>query len=199
MKRKIGFFGGTFDPIHFGHLNLAIQILESCELDEIHFCPANFSPSKENKKPVAANSHRRAMTLLALSPIKAFSLIDLELNRSGPSFTIDTIREISRVHPQVEYRLILGENSLAHLSKWKEIEQLFALAPPLIGIWGKNIIMDDGLSREMKQIIMKEKIPISIMDISSTLVRERLKLRKYCGHLVPLKVLDYIYQHDLYA
>jgi len=167
MKKSVGFFGGSFDPIHFGHITLAVQLMESHKLDEILFCPAFCSPFKKSTPPVASGKHRLAMLKLALD-IPQFKITTIELDQAGPSYTIDTIRAL-----QIEgVRLILSEEAAAHLSKWKDTEQLLRLAPPLIG---------------------PREVPISSTDI-----RARLKKKLYCGHLVPAKVLEYIHKHRLY-
>jgi nicotinate-nucleotide adenylyltransferase len=139
-----GFFGGSFDPIHFGHISLAVRLLEEHKLEEILFCPAFYSPFKTRVPPVASSKDRLEMLKLALDHPK-FKIVTLELERGGPSYTIDTIRALK----MQGLRLILSEESAAFFSKWKEAEELVRLAPPLIG------------SRE---------IPVS-----STEIRERLK------------------------
>lgn len=196
--RKIGFFGGSFDPIHFGHLNLAIQIAEKHKLDQVLFCPAHFSPHKNEEQPMASNNHRKEMVLQAIAPIKSFSLLDYELNRPGPSFTIDTIRMLSQAEPGNQFFLILGEDALSSLYLWKDVENLLQLAHPLIGSRLRNLEPVEGLSNGSRQRIEKGMTPISLMEISSTTIRERLRQKKYCGHLVPHNVLNYILKYELY-
>lgn len=164
----IGFFGGSFDPIHFGHIALAVQLLEEYSLQQILFCPAFCSPFKKGKPPQASPQHRLAMLKLALDH-PAFAMTAIELDRGGLSYTIDTIRALDLKEP----RLILSEESADHFNQWKEVRALAHLAPPLIG------------SRTV--------------DVSSTEIRDRLRRRLYCGHLVPAKVLEYIQQHSLYS
>jgi nicotinate-nucleotide adenylyltransferase len=164
---KVGFFGGSFDPIHFGHIALAVQLMETHKLDEILFCPAFCSPFKLESPPVASPKQRLAMLKLALE-LPQFKICSLEIDRGGPSYTIDTIRElgIKGLH------LLLSDEAAAHLGKWKESEELVRLAPPLIG-------------------------PRKI-EISSTEIRNRLKKNLYCGHLVPAIVLDFIHKERIY-
>lgn len=198
MKR-IAFFGGTFDPIHFGHVNLAIQMAEIHRLDEIIFCPANYSPHKEHDQPVAENKDRKAMVALAIAPIRSFSLIEYELNLEGPSYTIHTMQRLVKSHPGAHFFLLLGEDALERLKEWKEIETLLSLASPLIGSRsGKSDYDFSTFSLRDQKAIQKGITPISIMEISSTNIRERLRQKKYCGHLAPGAVLDYIYKHALY-
>ena len=197
--KKVGFFGGTFDPIHLGHINLAICILEHYHLDEVLFCPASLSPHKIAEEPTASKQQRREMVELAIRPIEAFTCLEAELFREGPSYTIDTIRALKHAHPSVEYHLILGEDSLERLSEWREIEELIAIAPPLIG--NRTANLSEGfhhLPSKIKKAVQKGMTPIPVMDISSTELRQRLKEGKYCGHLLPAEVANYIKEYRLY-
>lgn len=195
MKR-IGFFGGTFDPIHFGHLNLAINILEKHHLDHIFFSPANFSPTKGDALPISPNWARKEMTQMAIEDIPQFSLLTLEMEREGPSYTIDTIKELIQQDPRAEFHLILGEDVLEGLPRWKQVEELLNIAPPLTGTRpGAKL---PTLPLLIREAVDKGKTDIASMDISSTDLRERLIQKKYCGHLIPAKVLDYIHTHELY-
>lgn len=201
--QKIGFFGGTFDPIHFGHLNLAIQIMEIHRLDQVWICPAYRSPHKKEDPAPVLEEHRLAMLALAISPLNRFKLLDVELNRPGPSYTIDTIRFLLQEAKQQgavpHMHLILGEDALEGLSAWKEVEELVKLAPPLIGSRQAGQISSPIFhSPALEQVIQKGRTSISMMEISSTLVRKRLEKRLYCGHLVPDSVLEYIYKNKLY-
>lgn len=167
--KKIGFFGGSFDPIHFGHISLAIHLLEKYSLEQILFCPAAVSPFKTDKPPRASDKHRIEMLKLALD-LPQFKISTLEIDRGGTSFTIDTIRSLGKEN---ELHLLLSDEAAKNLEEWKEAEELKKLAPPLIG----------PRTRE----------------ISSTNIRERLQKKLYCGHLVPLKALDYIQANELYS
>lgn len=171
MKKKIiGFFGGTFDPIHFGHIALAVELLEAHHLDQILFCPVYCSPFKTKTPPIATPEERVAMLKLALDHPQ-FAISTAEIERPGSSYTIDTIRALRQEGS--EYRLLLSEEAAPHLDQWKEIQELIRLAPPLIGP--------------------------RVRTISSTEIRARLKKKLYCGHLVPGKVLDYIKANHLYS
>lgn len=196
QERRVGFFGGTFDPIHFGHLNLAIEILEKCSLDQILFCPALLSPEKGDRHPTATPLARKEMVTLAIEPIPEFSLIDLELDREGPSYTIDTIKALIEMHPATSFHLLLGEDMLAGLPEWKAVEELVKLAPPLVG--SRSHHNQKSLPEPLASIIQQGEVLISPMEISSTEVRRRLEQKKYCGHLIPAKVLDYIEASGLY-
>jgi nicotinate-nucleotide adenylyltransferase len=197
--KKIGFFGGTFDPIHYGHIHLALSMLEMNKVDEILFCPAQCSPFKTKEEPIAASEHRKKMIELAIAPIKNFNLIPDELDRPAPSYTIDTVRDLLKRHPYSQMHLILGEDAIETLPSWKEIEELIILAPPLIGTRnGKEKKSFHFLPPLLHAAIEKGSVQIPVMEISSTWIRKRLKMNQYCGHLLPPKVLDYIYEYDLY-
>jgi nicotinate-nucleotide adenylyltransferase len=198
--KKVGFFGGTFDPIHFGHLNLAIQLMETQHLDEVLFCPAALSPLKTDQPPEAMKLHRKNMVSLAIEPIAGFKLIAHELEKETPSYTIDTLRYLMQLQKDVtEWHLILGEDTLIHFSLWKEPETLISLAPPLIGSRTGESVSLNALPPFLKEILKKRMVKIPLMDVSSTDLRERLQHNRYCGHLLPAKVLDYIHQNQLYS
>lgn len=199
MADHIGFFGGSFDPIHFGHLHLALSMLESHGLDQVWFVSAHISPHKLQEPPMAGDSDRLEMVRLALLPFDKFVLRDDEIQRKGSSFTIDTVKTLLQSHPNKKFFLLLGDDALAGLPRWKEVMELLSLAPPLSGsrcISGPSVIT--SFSPELKRVVEKGWTDIPILDISSTYLRNRLKKRLYCGHLVPDKVLEYIYKKELY-
>ena len=185
---KIGIFGGTFDPVHLGHLNLAISLKELCNLDEVLFVPTGLSPFKENAPPAVSPEHRLAMLKLAIGQIQGFRIIDWELNQQGPSYTIDTLRRLSQEGAH-ELHLLLSDDQVSSFYLWKEADELARLAPPLIGT---------RLGSDALEIPQAKKIKTPIFEVSSTLIRERLNKKMYCGHLLPSSVLDYIAQHKIY-
>lgn len=195
-KRRIGFFGGTFDPLHHGHLNLAISLLEAHQLDQILFTPTNYSPAKETQPPHASKEARTQIVKRAIEEIPDCTLCDLEVKREGPSYTIETIQQLYERNGDVQYFLILGEDMVEGLPAWKDIEKLVELAPPLVGtrVQAEEI----SLPFFLKVVVEEGRTPISVMEISSTTLRERLKNNMYCGHLIPAKVLDFIESKSLY-
>ena len=184
-----GIFGGSFDPLHFGHLFLSLQIAEAHQLDRVLVCPAFCSPFKSAAPPIANPHHRLAMVKLAVADIPGFETISIEIDRGGPSYTIDTIRAL----PTDQYRLILSEEAAMGFHNWKGAEELLHAAPPLIGC-RRGFKLEGPLRQELEKGLTLTRS----MDISSTHIRERLSEKLYCGHLVPAQVLEYIYSCGLY-
>ena len=194
MTKAVGFFGGTFDPIHWGHLHLAMNLMERGKLNEVWFCPAYISPHK-TEILTAESKHRFKMVELAVSDITSFKVLDDEIKRPGPSYTFDTLKYLTSQHPDVKFHLLLGEDSLSKFNDWHRVEELVEMAPPMIGSrHGINAFASDLV----RKIIDTGTIRTPIIEISSTEIRERLMKGLYCGHLIPKKVLDYIYQNRLY-
>ena len=194
MKKKIiGFFGGSFDPIHFGHINLALEMVEKHNLDEVIFCPAFCSPFKSAAPPFASPEHRLAMIRLALTPIQRFRVTPIEIERGGPSYTIDTLKALVK---EGDFRLILSDEAVARFDQWKDASELIRLAPPLIGTRREPFAAGYGAVGEA---LRKGITQTRLFEISSTEVRDRIKKNLYCGHLVPDIVLDYIASHRLYS
>ena len=193
--KKIGFFGGTFDPIHIGHLNLAMRVMELKGLDQVLFCPANVSPTKGATPPEAAANHRFNMLQLALEDVPNCDPYDGEIQRPPPSFSIDTLQEIKG-----NLHLIVAEDTACGFGEWKDIDRLLEIAPPFVGVrHGFDTKKLNQLSETIKFKVQQGMCKIPSMDISSSEIRGRLKKRLYCGHLVQGKVLDYIHQNTIYS
>ena len=190
--KKIGLYCGTFDPIHFGHINLALEIFENGGFDKIFFCPANIPPNKINNPPKASPEDRLKMVEIALKELPFFEVCDFEVERGGVSYTIDTVKSLKKKYGD-ELRLIVATDFLDGFSLWKDYEEILKLAPPVIGV-------RKGYDRRLaeKSAFYKDIVETKILEISSTDIRRRLKEKLYCFHLLPVKVLDYIYKHDLY-
>ena len=199
---SIGFFGGSFDPIHFGHIHLALSILEKFHLDQIVFCPTFISPFKQEARSFVAGDHRLEMIKRAINPLPFFTSYDYEIVKEGTSYTIDTIKhfknEMEKQHLSVQIHLILGDDMLEGLPRWKSVNELLSLANPIVGCRKGDFSLPENLLESTKHIIKERCVEIPIMDISSTVVRQRLKKGEYCGHLVPQETLEYIHQYNLY-
>ena len=192
--KTIGVYGGSFDPVHFGHLNLALELMERCGLDEVLFCPVYCSPFKLAQPPVASPEHRLQMLRLVLADVPRCRVTAIEIERKGPSYTVDTIRSLSRTDG-IRCRLLLSEETAGHFHLWKEPEEILRLAPPLIGTRSGGQLLSTS---PLKNQLLPALVPTPLFDIQSTHIRERLKQKLYCGHLIPHKALDYIHKHELY-
>ena len=193
--KKIGFFGGSFDPIHLGHINLAVRIMEKKKLDQVLFCPANISPTKESAPPIASPRDRMKMVELALEDVPDCDPYDVEIHRDPPSYTMETLKGI-----EGELYLIVAQDTAYRFMEWKDIEEVLDIAPPLIGVrHGFDQKKISGFPLKIQEKLRTGMCNIPAMDISSTEIRKRLKKRLYCGHLLQGKVLDYIHQNTIYS
>lgn len=192
-----GYLGGSFDPIHNGHLHLALELFEKHQLDEIFFCPTSQSPHKKQTPPRASKEHRRAMVTAAIAPFPKFTLLDYELQKTDVCYTIETMQTLVQENPKVHYFLLLGEDAALSLSTWKEAEELVQLAAPLVGSREKEFLSE--VHPPFAKLLKKGWTAIPRLEISSTWVRSRIEQGKYVGHLVPGKVWDYIQAHQLYS
>lgn len=200
-KKKIGFLGGTFDPIHHGHLSLALEVLEKRKLDEIWFCPTSISPFKLNNFPASIN-HRLNMVELAIKPFKQFKVIDIEANNNGPSFSYETLVKLNKKFPHFSFSLILSDDHLATFNQWHEIKKILdefelVLAKRSLTTHTPqelNLFKENYLNR----LVIDAIIDVRTLEISSTMIRGRLKNKLHIDPFVPSIVLDYICKNKLY-
>lgn len=194
-KQKVGLFGGSFDPFHFGHLNLVLNLLEHAPLDQVFLCPAK---STRFKAPHTSMEHRVHMLQLVIEEIPSLTLLDWEVQMQKP-YTIDTVKRLKK-NREIDLFLLLGEDLLPNLHLWNQVEELLHLATPLVS--SRFVIpqeMDLKLSTQAEAKVKSGFIKIPVMEISGKMVRERLQQRKICTHLVPAKILDYIQVNHLYS
>lgn len=183
MGRKIGIFGGSFDPVHLGHVAVVVHLLEAHHLDIVYIVPAKKNPHKVDAPQEA--KHRLAMLKKAFATVPKCQILDLELKRKEPSYTIDTVRfliEKEKIGAHDCLYLLLGEDQLPLLHTWKEADLLQTLCKPLIARRGTSSLVSDT----------------PYFDISATMIRTRLKKKKYCGHLLHKDVYNYIQKQKLY-
>lgn len=202
MHKKIGLLGGTFDPIHFGHINLAIELKEKRQLDEVWFIPAHVNPHKTDSMPASAE-HRKNMLQLAIQGCPGFLINEIEMHRSPPSYTIDTIRALLaddvNTPQQRQYYLLMGEDALCNFAQWHQPEEIVRLVPLLIG----SRFLEHPCDQLSDQPLIREAVKkgwtkTHMMDISGTELRLRIAQGGYCGHLLPVSVLAYIRENQLY-
>ncbi len=197
---RIGIFGGTFDPVHMAHLLLAEQCREQCALDQIWFVPAGNPPHKEGIE-ITSGKLRQEMLEFAIAGNSAFVVKDLELNREGPSYTVDTIRQLKESQPGDEFFLIVGADSVRDLPTWREPESILNLVT-LIGVNRPDISLPDLTEFTQKS----GKTPISKIrwvtipgtDISSTDIRLRIHENRSVRYMTPRAVEVYIHNNRLY-
>jgi len=189
--KKIGFFGGSFDPIHFGHINLALEVLEKNYVDEILITPAFVSPHKVKNPPEASGEDRLKMIEIAIRDIKKISIFKWELKRKKISYTIDTLRELKKDFSDI--KLILDLETFEDFESWKDYKEILKIADLLIGCRSSNDIL-----KKFQKIENKDFINIKFLDIKSTYIRDRIKKNLYCQHLTHKEILDYIFENNLY-
>ena len=197
---KIGVMGGTFDPIHKGHVIVAEEVRTRLSLAEVLFVPAG-QPWLNKTGAISAAEHRVQMVRLAIADKPYFRLTTMEVERAGPSYTIDTITELkTQLEPGDELFFILGWDSLAQLPQWRQPRQLVKLCR-LVAVPRPGCSLPDldslsavipGLSR---RVIILDKPEV---DIGATEIRKRVAQGLSIDHLVPEPVAEYIRKHQLY-
>lgn len=202
MGTRIGIFGGSFDPIHLGHLLLAELCCESLQLDQVRFLVANVSPFKTDQQP-ASNKDRIEMVMLAIGGNPKFEIDTREIDRGGVSYTIDSVRSISVELPGAELFLLMGADALADIAKWREPVELFRLATP-------SVIARGGVGEPPWEVlqpyinptkmveILKSKVTAPQIEISSNDLRERCRRGKSIRYQVPSAVEIFIRERQLY-
>lgn len=198
--KKVAIFGGTFDPIHLGHINVAISLKDHFSLDHVLFVPACVNPHKRHAK-MASCLDRAKMVKLAIKDLPWASLEMCELNRAPPSYMIDTILELKkkRKWQNCQFYLLMGQDVLPNLHLWKDYELLFEQARPLVAIRScDSVSLDEKLSKSASKIVQDGMVKTPIFDISASDIRCRIKKGLYVGHLLPHLVHQYINKLSLY-
>ncbi len=190
--RRVGLFGGSFDPVHSAHVALARLALTQLGLDEVRWIPAG-QPWQKTRKLTAA-SDREAMVRLAIAGEPRFVLDRIELRRPGVSYTLDTVRELSAAEPGIEWVLILGQDQYATLHTWRDWREL--LAKVTLAVANRP----DVKLAVNPQVVVEphHSLTLPMMDISSTELRRRIAAGESIAGLVPDTVASYIEQHGLY-
>jgi nicotinate-nucleotide adenylyltransferase len=189
---KIGIFGGTFDPIHLGHLITAQSVKELRDLEKIIFIPAFISPHKSSAK-TSSPEDRLNMIKLAVDGISFFDYSDIEVKKGGVSFTVDTLRELNKKYSELEF--IIGYDNIFTFHTWKEPDEIFELAK-IIVLKRKSSHPPQFEDKYYKQAVFVQTRGI---EISATDIRERVKNGMPINFLVPPAVMEYIYKHNLYV
>ncbi len=199
---RIGIFGGSFDPVHYGHLILADVARETAGLDRVLFVPAARSPLKPDP-PVARDRQRLEMLGLALAGNPAFETSDIELQRDGISYTVDTLESLRQDHPESELFLLIGADSLEQFYLWKDPRRICELAIPLVaarhGSTADLGLLAPLVDQPRMEQIEKFAFEFPRVEISSTRLRERLATGKSIRYRLPRSVESYIENAKLYA
>ena len=220
--KKIGLLGGTFDPVHNGHLHLAEQAQRFFNLEKVVFIPAYRSPHKLALEPVSCE-HRLSMLTLALEGLPRFSIDKMEINKNEVSYTIETLKELQLNHPEWNMFLILGADAFQDIDTWKQCSQLLDFCNILVGTRpGAELQVSDSVKKKLTlstsatndratSSAMDVKVfknlekgtgvtffQISPLDISSKEIRQRIHSEDLVKNLLPPSVDHYIMQHRLY-
>ena len=191
--RRIGVMGGTFDPIHHGHLVAASEVGHFFALDEVIFVPTGQPWQKEGRK-VSAAEDRYLMTVIATASNPRFSVSRADVDRDGPTFTIDTLRDLRAARgPDVELFFITGADALARMMSWRDSDELFKLAHFVGCTRPGHRLSTAGLPAEGVSLI-----EIPALAISSTTCRERVRAGEPIWYLVPDGIVQYISKRGLY-
>lgn len=197
-RRKIAIFGGTFDPIHLGHLISAEQCRDQAGLDELWFMPAARPPHKREQPP-SPYERRAEMLALAIAGHPSFRVATQEKDRPGPSFTADTLQELTTAHPDVDWHFVLGADSLVDLPGWREPQRIVALATLLVVARpGSMTASAEEVARAVGAPVRLQVVASPLIGISSTNIRERVGAGRSVRYLVPRPVECYVEEKGLY-
>ena len=195
--KKIGLFGGTFNPVHNGHLNLLRQVQAQMQFDELLLIPSHLPPHKE-ASDLASGKDRLQMLALAVEDIPEAGVCDIELHKSGKSYTIETLKKLRRLFPTAELYFIVGTDMLLTFDEWKQWRDILKLAYLVAsgrdeGEYERLCEKAQKLDRERIIVLKTQPFPLS-----STEIRRKLKAGEDVAELLPPKVLRYIEQKGLY-
>jgi nicotinate-nucleotide adenylyltransferase len=191
---KIGLFGGTFNPPHTGHLIVVESVRDQLRLDKVLFIPSAQPPNKRD--PAIAPAHDRLqMTLFAVETNSDFEVSDVEVNRGGMSYSIDTVLALGALHPSDELSLIIGSDNLLEFDTWKDPTEILARVD-LVAMSRPGTPIPDAKNKFVRAARF---VNVPSIGISSTDIRRRVKLGRSIRYLVPRSVEDYIYSRHLYS
>ena len=199
-KKRFGIMGGTFDPIHYGHLVIANEVLDKYNMDKIIFIPAGNPPHK--KGPRASSWDRFLMTNIATLSNDRFIVSDIEIKSSEKSYTINTVRELIKAHENTEFYFITGSDAIIDLPNWHDTENLLKLCKFIaVGRPGYSTLEIEEKINEIKDKYdgQIDLLQVPMLQISSTDIRKRIRLGRSAKYLLPETVEQYIIKNNLYA
>jgi nicotinate-nucleotide adenylyltransferase len=217
---RIGILGGTFDPIHYGHIRPALEVKAALKLDSIWLMPNHIPPHKAG--PKTATTHRLAMVQLVCSEHSEFELCDIEINRDTPSFTVTSLTLLTQAYPEHEFYFIMGMDSFIQFDRWHQWQSLFELChivvcqrpgwplehkSPMATLMQENVAQRQLATKNnsMKAAKVGNIFPVSItaQNISSTQIRAQIKEQNMdsqaLNQCLPANIIDYIKRHQLYC
>ena len=200
--QRIGLFGGTFDPIHLGHLLLAVHSYEELDLNRVIFIPARLPPHKA--QPIVEPADRLQMVRLAVADDDRFLVCDCELCRAEPSYTIDTVQQFQQsLDAGTHLFWLIGSDMLADLPSWHEVGRLLDMVDIIVVARAAQppadfSALNPTLTTEQINRIQTHAIQVPLIDISSTMVRERIGQGQSVRYFLPESVEQYILKHKLY-
>lgn len=200
QNKKVGIMGGTFDPIHYGHLILAQNALDTFSLDEILFVPSGTPWLKESTKVLSKNK-RVSMTGMAIEDNPDFALSTIEIDREGNSYSYETVEELKRMQPKTDFYFIMGADSLLEIEHWKHPDRLMTECTLLVAV--RDDCDREGLEKQIIYLTDKYQADIKILpanriDISSTKIRRMIREGKSVRYMLPDQVIRFIQKNHLY-
>jgi len=204
---RIAILGGTFDPIHNGHLAAAQSVAETFQVDEVHFVPAFLAPHKETRDVTSA-FHRFAMVALATSPFDRFRTSTIEVDALKKRYTVETLEAMKHSYPGAEMLFIIGTDMYQEIETWKEYRRIFQLAHLAIVNRPDFPFREDVAPFQVlkeKQVVTTSKeptvfyLPFVHQTVSSTEIRQQCKRGGDVSHCLPTPVWNYIEKHKLYS
>lgn len=192
-KLRIGIFGGTFDPIHVGHLAAAVNAQYGAGLDKVLMVVANIPWQKEGMRKVYPAAERLALVEAAVMGVDGLEACDLEIRRGGKSYTIDTVTEIRAIYPDDDLFLIIGADVAVDLDSWEMVEDLAKLVTLVV-------VNRPGAKRpsQLREIWKYLEVEVPALDISSTDLRARALDGRPLDYLIPYRAIQYIREHKMY-
>ncbi|MDC7121186.1 nicotinate-nucleotide adenylyltransferase [Cellulomonas fimi] len=191
-RPRLGVMGGTFDPVHHGHLVAASEVADRFDLDEVVFVPTGH-PTFKQDQDVTVPEHRYLMTVIATASNPRFTVSRVDVDRPGLTYTVDTLRDLKTLRPDADLYFITGADAIEQILTWKDAEELFAMAHFVAVTRPGHTLSVDGLPADRVSI---QEIPA--LAISSTDVRARARAGQPVWYLVPDGVVQYIAKHRLY-
>lgn len=198
---KIGIMGGTFNPIHIGHLILAQTAMEEMHLDEIWMIPTGCSYMKNNQEILDAKT-RLKLVELAIKGNTSFKCVDIEVNRKGNSYTYETLDYLKKQFPENHFYFICGADCLFTIEKWKKPEHIFQNCTLLVAVRNNasDLEMEEKIV-ELRKMYQADivRLPFLNLDISSTMIRKKIQSKQSVRYFLPIEVFNHICLNQLYV